>query len=167
MAKTKRSKTEQELDGSFLDIDENELDAEWLGQPKLRFSYSLKLAEAQHAFDEAKANLKLVEAEVEMDARESPEDYNLTKVTDASVKAAVLTSDRYKKAQKGLNDAQYRVNILWAAVNSIDDRRKALEKLVDLWQGSYFGEPRASASAREVVDEMKKRSTRKRGTRKE
>jgi hypothetical protein len=109
----------------------------------------------------------LVEAEVEMDVRESPEDYNLTKVTDASVKAAVLTSDRYKKTQKGLNDAQYRVNVLWAAVNSIDDRRKALEKLVDLWQGSYFGEPRASASAREVVDEMKKRSTRKRGTRKE
>jgi len=148
-------------DKSFLDINEHELDKEWIEQPRLYHKYARKLADARLAFDEAKANLDLVSADLDNKIRESPEDYDLEKVTEPGIKNCVLLQDEYREAIQALNDARHEVNVLEAAVSALDHRKRALEKLVDLFAMDYFAEPKTpkTSRAKEYVED-KKRSMR-------
>lgn len=146
---------EEELD---LSIDMDMLDHEWLGQPKLFLKYATKLADAKKDLDVAKSSLDVVEAETNLMIREDPEKHISSKVTETSIKSAVLLHPDYMAAQRRLTKARHRVDVLQAAVTALDQRKKALENLVALHGQSYFASPRAPEGSRETVKEMEKRA---------
>lgn len=122
-------------------IDENALDVEWLEQPMLLYRYSRLAADARHAANAAKSALTVVKAEVAADMRADPDKYELTKVTEGSIKEAVDAEPRVRKAQQALDKAWYEVELCQAAVTAADHRRKALENLVQLLKLNYFASP--------------------------
>jgi hypothetical protein len=143
--------------------DPNELDKEWCNQPRLRFRYGQELADARRGLATAKAELEVSEAELDLAVRSDPGKYGLEKVTEAAVKSTVPTLKQYQKAKRAVIDAQYAVDVLDAAVSSIDHRKKALEDLVQLFMMDYYSKPKAPEGARERMEEVGKANVRRRG----
>lgn len=159
MSKKKRDVEESD----FLDIDKNLLDDEWIGQPKRYFKWAVQLEDAREDLDNAKAEFELVKADVDLAIRSDPGKYSLPeKITEKMVTAAMLTQLEYQDSQEAFYTAKHRVGILQAAVTSLDHRKKALEKLVDLHGQKYFASPRASEDSRESMEKVEKRSARER-----
>lgn len=164
MGKKKRdsydlNETELEVD-NILQIDKNILDDEWLGQARLYFQWAVQLEDARDEFEETKAAFDVVKSDLDLAIRTNPDAYDLPKVTDKSVAAALIIQPEYKDAQQEVFIARHRVGILQAAVTSLDHRKKALEKLVDLHGQKYFASPRVSEHSREAVENIEKRSAR-------
>jgi hypothetical protein len=147
------------VEDRFIEINENELDKEWVEQPVLYFRWARKLADARLKVDEAKAELELVTAELDSKIREDPESYGIEKLTEAGVKSTILIQEEYTDALQTFNAARHQVNILDAGVNALEHRKRALEKLVDLYARSYFAPPQASGKNRKEFD---KKATRRR-----
>lgn len=147
----------------FLVIDEHNLDREWVDQSPKYFKWAARSAEARLRFDDAKAELEVVKAELGLKIRKQPERYGLDKITEVVVAAAVLMRGECADAVEKLHQARYDHGIAEAAVKALDQRCTALEKLVKLRLADYFSEPRAPEGAKEVMDEKVKQSVRRRG----
>ncbi len=128
---------------SFLTIDELSLDKEWIRQPGLYFKYSLRLADARTAWDNAKAMLDVVSAELETKVRRKPSKFGIEseRITEAMVSGAVARHNDYRMAHSQTIDAQHKVRVLEATVSALEHRRSALTRLVELKQMDYFSEP--------------------------
>jgi hypothetical protein len=143
-------------ENSLLEIDRNELDAEWAKQPKLYHEYAVQLGEMKRKLDEAEANLKVVKADVDKAIRLRPSKYSLAdKPTEASIATTIVIQKRYIKAQNEVVMAQYDVNITDAMVRSLDHKKSALENMVRLHGQDYFSTPKADAVGRERLDEQR------------
>lgn len=147
---------------SFLTPDINQLDKEWIGQPKLYFLWSEKLRKAKKRLEREERDFRLVQSDIDLKIRKDPKKFGLA--ADAKEKAianVVLQQKKYKKAQKEVFKKQDRVNTLRNVIAALDQRKKALEKLVDLFISQYFAAPKASEQSKDGVDNMLKRSARK------
>src|SRR5687768_2434473 len=141
-----------DLDESILEIDKDVLDEEWMSQPSLFFRYAAKEAKADNEVDEAKAELEVTEAELDKAIREDPQDYGiLDKCTETAIKNAIKQHKDYQNALEAHHTAKYKAGLLGAMVKALDQRKKALEKLVDLHGQSYFAQPQASDEGKEVI----------------
>jgi hypothetical protein len=128
---------------SFVEIDLDNLDDEWVNQPKLYFKWASKLADARQSLDEAEAEQELVTAELDAEIRAKPKKYKLgEKPTVQAIKAAILIQTRYTDAQQMVNACRHTLNHLQAGVNALDHKKRALEKLVDLHIHNYNSSPR-------------------------
>lgn len=153
-------------DESIVDIDEDILDKEWLKQPKLYMRYALLLAEAKHNLAQAKADVDVVSADIELQIRSTPLDFGISgKATEGAVHAVLVTQKKYKVAVKNLLEAQHRVDMLNAVLRALEHRKDTLENLVYLHGQNYFSTPRARGS--KDIEETTKREARKVGTRKD
>lgn len=137
------------------------LDREWVNQPSLFFKYASLLAEAREEFERAKNSFELVRAELDQKVRSDPPRYGIHKLTEAAVSAVVPTLGEYQKAREELLAAKHKVDILEAVVTAMEHRKKALEKLVDLYLAGYFSYPRSSDVSSEGVEDMQKRVLRR------
>lgn len=140
----------------FFDIDPNALDKEWVNQPRLYYTYASEAAEARDAWERAKAEKEVMEAEMEeaeaevsLKIRRNPDGYNLEKVTEDCIKKTVLLQAEYKAAQRLLFQAQQKVikaksklDLAEVAVKTLDHKKAALEDLVRLRLANYYAEPR-------------------------
>lgn len=142
-------------------IDENNLDKEWMRQPSLYSKYARATADARREMDEAKNKLEVVKAEVSIDVRTNPGRFGLAKITEASLSQVVDCCDQVKEAAAELIESRHHHEVLIAAVGAMDHRKKALESLVSLFLADYFSTPRAKGVAGEKMDEMKKQETRR------
>ncbi len=131
-----------------LEIDPLRLADEWLGQPAQRQIWGEKLADAQLELDEAKTYLAVAQAEVDREIREDPGDYGLAKITEAAVSTAVTVHPAVKKAARQVNQAKHRVNVLQAAVEGLEHRKRALTQLVELHGQDYFATPKMPPGVR-------------------
>jgi hypothetical protein len=148
----------------FLHPDKNRLDEEWVEQPKLYFKYAQKLAFANEREDEAKAELNVERAEVEIVVRNNPTKYKIEKVTEALVTAVVTGHPRVQRAMEAYIKAKRRAAILDAAVKALDHRKKALENLVWLHGQNYFSEPRAKDEmSRDEMEAVKAKAAARKG----
>lgn len=143
-----------------VEIDQNQLDVEWLNQPVQFHFWAVELANARLEMDTAKSALEVAKAEVEREIREVPLEYDIGKVTESAIAAATLLQPEYKKAVEVLNTAKHRVAIVQAAVDALDQRKKALENLVTLHCSGYFAEPRVAGEAKEEMEDVVKRRVR-------
>ena len=140
---------EQEKFESIIDIDETILDEQSNAQPKLVWKYGRLWAEATKVYDEAKANEKVVLAEVTRKIRKRPKRYGMDKITDAGLKTAIPDTKEYKEAVSAVIEAQYIVNLLLAAKNALEHRRTSLSNFVKLNEQNYFSKPHQSKEAKE------------------
>lgn len=142
-----------------LDIDENNLLDEWKGQAAMMLNYSIQLADAMQTEDEARAKLTVVAAEIEHDVRTDPETYNITKVTEASVTAAIPVQPEHKIAVKKLNKARHNVRILRAAVEALSHRKSSLQGMTDVFMRQWHADPKSRAQPKELREAAKNRTT--------
>ncbi len=144
-----------------IEVDENALDTEWVRHPRLYHQYCVKLADAKWRQDQAKAELELVEAELDKMIRKNPGDFGLEKVTEKSIEKCIPTEEEYLEKYQELINAKHTTQVLQAAVNALETKKSALENLVKLRLADYYSEPRADAEDREAVDHLEKEAIRR------
>lgn len=143
-------------------IDRNRLDDEWCGQSSLYHQWATEAAEARKNFDGAKAQLELVDAELATAIRKDPKSYDLEKTTNDIVGAAIVQQQEHREAAQAVIDAKYEYDMAQVAVDTLDHRRSALSRLVDLFLADYYSKPRAKTpDAKEKMDEVERRSVRR------
>ena len=125
-----------------LKIDVESLDVEWADQPTLMFKYTKISAEARMELDEAKENLGVVKAEIDLQIREKPEKFGIVKLTEAAVQSAIILDEDFGKANKECMKAAYELEMAQGAVRAVDQRKQALENLVRLHGLQYFAGPK-------------------------
>lgn len=133
----------------FFELDPNRLHEEWVAQPKLYHKYADRLADARNKYEQDKANLELIEAELSLEIRKDPLLFGLEKATEDAIKKAVLVQKKYREALVWTMKRKHVVDTMSAIVQALDHRKKALEKLVDLRLADYFSEPKESKRAKE------------------
>jgi hypothetical protein len=163
MAK-KRSEREErgKPDNSFLEIDLSSLHTEWANQPLLAKQYADMLANARDRLDTFKANAEIVRSDVDYEIRSDPGAFEIEKITEPAVKSAIAGDDRVTRAESKIRAAKHEVDVLSGACTALEHRKRALEKLVDLWMASYFSEPRTNEAAKEKLNDSSKEEVRRR-----
>jgi hypothetical protein len=145
-------------------IDENDIGGEWLRQPKLMRKAGHTEADAQHEYNQAKSRVEVVRARLWLAIRKNPLAYELReKPTEEDVKAAVFAHDDYQQAVREMNDAKHYADLCSADTVAMIDRRKALERRVELLSLNYFSEKEPHApteEARDLIDSHRKHSIR-------
>lgn len=149
-------------------IDEMRLDREWKQQADRYFEVATELADARRTHDELEVGLKVLKAEVDIDARKNPAKYGLEKTTDSSIASVVTQDKRVVILQDEAREARHRVDILSGALEALQHRKRALEKLVDLHLSNYYSTPVTDAESQEAINDMQHKVVRRRaGVRKE
>src|SRR5690606_19360446 len=95
------------------------------------------------------------------DIRSDPESFQLEKVTEKAVEATVPLHPKVAKARQSLIEAKHGADVLQAAVNALEHRKRALESLVQLYGMEYYSEPRASGEDADALRDAQKRSARR------
>lgn len=140
-----------------LAIDKMSLDEEWERQPLLYLKYANDLAEAEINRDNLKDLIDVEKAAVERKIREKPEDYGITgKPTEGAIKAAILGDKEIEKITIEYFEASKEAKLLGSIVKALDHRKKALEKLVDLFLSGYFSRPIINEAAIDTGKKAKK-----------
>ncbi len=138
-----------------LEIDQHNLELEWIRQAKLMDRYSIIHAQAifnnnraNDQIKDAEANLKKVFAELDGEARGPVLPEGLAKQVDAAVKEWVIRHPCYQQAQNELAaargraaEAQYVVDVMFGAVMAFQAKKVGLENLVRLFGMKYYAEP--------------------------
>ena len=153
----------EDEDRNFIDVDKYALDEELEMQPRLFLFFSEQLVEARGDLKEAETALELCKSKLDLEVRRRPAKFGIKDVKEASIKSAVLLHVKYKKAERVVRQRTRVVGRLAAAVAALDHRKKSIEKLCDLWAQSYFSKPRPSVEAKEKLDDLEKRTSRRRG----
>lgn len=143
----------EDIEG-ILEIDEFALHKEWMKQASLYHEYASQAADAKLELNQAKAEKELASAELELDIRNHNLKYNVDKVTENTVKSAVVVQPRYQDSLKTQIRAQHKLDLLEALVTSLEHKKKGLEFLVQLHLSSYYAEPRAPKGMAKEVDDM-------------
>lgn len=155
------------------EVDVDELDVEWFEHTNMFGDYSdayaiasKKRDDAKLAVERAKENVDKVKAEIGLDIRANPNEYDLTKVTDASVEACIKTQDKYQKVMEDYfaawekhNQAKYESDVLGGAVKTMEQRKFSLENAIRLMTMQYFdtpNEPKDDPKARQKIRKMER-----------
>lgn len=126
-----------------VDIDENNLVTECLDHPRATLDAHEDEADAKHELAKANERLAVTEADLQLSVRETPEKFNLPKdMKEAGIKAAVMLHKDYRTAVQEVNDAQHRVHLCTAMVKGLEDKRRMIERIIELKQIDYWSEPR-------------------------
>jgi len=144
-----------------IEIDPFALDEEWVGQAAKYLKASKMLALARKEHEQVKIDLEVTKAETARKIRNSPDDYDLAKVTEASLAEVLLEQGDYVDAMHEVAQRRYEMDVLSALVSALDHRKSALSKLVDLHLSSYYSKPTASSHAKEEMNEVESKVTRR------
>lgn len=125
----------------FFDLDKYRLDEECVSQVKLYATHASQLADAKRELAEAKAAMDVVEAELDLDIRNDNVKYNLPKITEGGVKNVIILNTGFQKARRIVMKKQHKVDILEAAVRTLDHRKSSLQGLVSLTLADYYSKP--------------------------
>jgi predicted HTH domain antitoxin len=139
------------METEFLDVNLNKLEEENQAQPRRIYEYGMKLAQAKREVKRLKAKLKVTDAEIAREARKLPEKYGMFKVTDETVKEAVLSSNLHKIMEQQLIDAEYEEEILKVAVDALVDKRDSMSDLAKLHGQLYWCKTSSNEETRKAV----------------
>ena len=149
-----------------LQTDTNILDEEWVGHAEQAWEWAryaavcrVDVEEAKAAVELADVELKRVDAALDHSIRAEPDLYGVSKVTETVVAAVILLQPEIKVAQEAiakhkvkLVSQKYNLEMAGAAVDSLRDRKHALQDLVQLHLSGYCGAPQ-----QRMTDEDKRR----------
>ncbi len=143
---------EEDDKSKLVEIDEENLDLEWVKQPKTVYRFAIALANARLEHARAKANLDVVAAELAKRVRAGPQHYHIDKVTESTVEGAVLMSVEHKAAMELMNKAKWKMDMHQAMIDALEHKKRGLENLVTLHGQNYFSSPRATAENQQAMD---------------
>jgi hypothetical protein len=155
------------MDENIFEIDQNQLDVEWVQQPRTFYEYAKKLAKAKARWERSKSALDVVRAELHKKVMHDPASYDIVKVTVDAVTNVITLLPEFQVAQEEVHKRKYTVDINQAAVNALDHKKAALERLVSLHGQSYFATPQAKdAAGVEVQTDIEKKHVQKKTVKK-
>lgn len=148
-----------EEDDSYIDIDQYKLDFECVRQPRLYRQQADLLADAELAYDEAKAAVDVAEAEIkyamaraEQRIRKDPDlrgGDTGKNPTEALIASYVITEhgveatkEKMYETIRNRDKAKNVMNHLKAVVKALEQRKDSIENLVKLFLNNYYAEPR-------------------------
>ena len=140
-AKYERDKMENLDYMQDLEIDQHKLDQEWLRQPSVFMAYSEAAVRAEAERDHAKRCLDVAVAEADQAIRKAAADAG-EKVTEAVVANRVTLHPSVDAAERSYMASNAKAKLLAAAPRAFDQRKKALEKLSELFIAGYFSAPK-------------------------
>lgn len=145
-------------------IDTARLDREWVEQASHTRAAGRREADARHAHAQAKARLDVGAARMKLAIRQHPDRYSLReKPTVDEVESTLVMQRDYQELVDAVNVAKRDLDYAGADTNAFLDRRKALERLVELMALDYFSEkePRAAGGVgREWAETARRRGVR-------
>lgn len=151
---------------AILLIDENQLDKEWTQQPKTYYQYAEEVAKQQKKLDELKKEKEVIVAGLGLNIRQSPEKYDIVKVTESAVSAAIVLDTSNQLIEERIIEQKYVLDLAKGVLTALDHKKKALEKLVDLHGQNYFSTPRVkNTDSKKVVEKINKKKARRRRSR--
>jgi hypothetical protein len=126
-----------------MEIEQDALDIEWLGQTALAMKYAKNLVHCHSKVRQLEEQKKTVRSELILLANKDPEKYlGKEKPNAADIEAFYRNSDEYKSVVEELNQALEDAEFAELAKNEISFTRKvALENLVRLHAAQYFAGP--------------------------
>jgi hypothetical protein len=124
-------------------IDTSNLEDEWIKQPSLYLYYADAHAEALRERDLWKARLEYTYAKRYSSIKKDWEKYFDSKPTEAAIKEYILSLPAFKKIEAKYIEACYYVNTMLAAKTAFDQRKVALQNLVQLRISGFYAEPKA------------------------
>lgn len=130
------------MDRNDLAIDPNNLEEEWMKQPILYERAVNKMIDEMRMRDEAKYDLDKILVETASDIRKNPGNYGIEKLTESAIIENRDSDENVLRAQKLYNSMNQNYNLARGFLDAVENRKRALEKLVDLWKGQYFSTPR-------------------------
>lgn len=153
-------KTSKKSIGDILQINDADLLKEWLDQPSHLRRFMIEEAEARHEHAQLKRELEVLEAELSIGIRTDPVRFGLKadiKITEGLLEATIKISKSWQDKVDEVNQAQHVLDICRANVSALVDRRRALERRVELLAMDYHAEPktRSAASSTVVRDAVK------------
>lgn len=139
-----------------LNIDQNLLDTHCIDIPRIIAKWNLRLSDSIKKRDNIKQERKVYKAELEKEIRSSdtPEVYGLNKITDKSIVCSIDSDLRTRDLEQQLIDAEYEVNVLQAAVESLRDKKSQIKNLVLLYHDEYWSNqpPKISEEVKEKMN---------------
>ena len=144
---------------SPLSIDPYALDRELQRQATLMEKYAEQQAEARFEYDTARAALDLCKAKVELAIRSQPAKHGITKVTEATVSAAVLLNPDYQAALEHQIQTKYEYELASGIVSALDHKKRSLQGLVSLFGMDYFSNPNVTTGMTQEVESYNRKAT--------
>lgn len=129
-------------------IEHDSLDLEWIRHPHKYMSYAEAAAKANDLVRKKKNDLEIIDAKIDKEVRESMEG----KITENAVKAKVIEDERHLKALIEYNDSLYQAELCASAVKAMEQKKAALQALVQLLSASYFAGPKVPRNLKEEVN---------------
>lgn len=144
-----------------LSVDPNQLPREWGRHVPMYHYWAEQQADAQAAYDEAKSELDLVKAEMDLEVRNNKDDYGIDKINNDIVANTVLTQPEVQAAVKRVNESRHQLELAKAATGALDHRRKQLSMLVDMKIKAYMSDVYHNSVPDEAEEDVKKHTRRK------
>lgn len=136
-------------------IDINNLDAELLRQASLFQYWGRQEAQALYEKDQVEEALSKCKARVELDIRKDPEKYGyINKLTEGAISCLLVGQQEVIDAIEVSLKSKYKAKILNVAVKSFEHKKKALEKLVELYINGYWATPKVDPEAQRAFDDQ-------------
>ena len=138
-----------------IQIDINALDVELLRQAPLYQRWGKREAEALYEKDQVEEALSKCKAKTDLAVRANPEKFGFKgtgKLTEGAVTSMISLDPRVGKATELFLKSKYTAKVLGIATKSFEHKKKALEKLTDLYINGYWATPRVGVEAQEAFD---------------
>ena len=136
-----------------LEIDLYHLDEAWMELPKLTEEWNKKTVEADIAAMNAKNELDEAKAKLDQQIRENPENFGLSKLTEASLSSAISIDPTIKAKLTEYYDFLFEHRRTKSYCNSIATKEKALQGLTKLYEAGYFASKPICAMASTITQE--------------
>lgn len=119
----------------------HKLDQAALTQAELYEEWSAKWAEAVFERDKIKEQITVLKAEVDERIRLHPQKYGWASEkppTETWIAQKIILDQDIRALNDKFVEAQYNVNIMASAKETLEHRKKGLDILTDLYKGNYF-----------------------------
>jgi len=140
-------------------IDEYNLDRECISLSEDYLQAAVAAADAKRELGALENELSVMQADIGLRIRKDPASYGLEKVTESSIQSMVLMQTG--ELTQRLADARHDLEIKQALVWAMEHKKRALTLLVELHGMGYFSAPKISKKGKEAVEEMTKKSVRR------
>lgn len=145
-----------------LKINLHALDKEWERQPDLYIHWAEEATNAIDLRDSLERQLTVWASKKAMRIRKNPKIYGLDKVTDSAIKDIINSSAEYNELYAEWLRAKKDASILdKVGSRAFEHKKRALEKITELYFNNYFSEPRIKKEVKDAVEEGKRFEHRK------
>ena len=138
-----------------VEINEFELEKEWLNQASLYMKYAEASAQAEAEMLEAHEAIKIRRSELIKECKEDN-----PKATAPEIESYYRTDSEHQELKTKWIEAQHNFRILEGVVKSMYMRKSALENLVRMSLSAYYGEPASPEGVPSFTKEVRQSAAR-------